>query len=364
MARRRLTPAQPFTGATDVPRAEHASALPGLASTAPIARVAAEAASTAALDAMADSLRRARDEGRMVVDLPLEAIAADHLLRDRLAVEDEDAAALRASIAAHGQRTPIEVTPLDGPLPYGLISGSRRLAALKALHAETSEERFASVKALIRRPETAVDAYVAMVEENEIRVGLSQYERARVAARATERGVFPSEKAALLALFAAASRAKRSRIRAFLEIYHALDGILRFPAHLPERLGLTLVERVRAGEGPRIAEAIARADPSSPEAELALLADLVRARPVRPGEDAGDAIGPGLRLTDRLRGGTLTLTLRGDGVTPDLPARIRALLQRELGREGLTGRAALAPRSLYPPSLLMQTAAVQKATGR
>ena len=113
----------------------------------------------------------------------------------------------------------------QGALPYGLISGWRRLEALKALHAETGEPRFATVQALVRRPETAADAYVAMVEENEIRVGLSQYERARVAARATERGVFPSEKAALLALFATASRPKRSRIRAFLELYHALDGV-------------------------------------------------------------------------------------------------------------------------------------------
>ena len=49
-------------------------------------------------------------------------------------------------------------------------------------------------------------------------------------------GSYNAVKAALLALFATASRAKRSRIRAFLEIYHALDGVLRFPAHLPERL--------------------------------------------------------------------------------------------------------------------------------
>ena len=117
-----------------------------------------------------------------------------------------------------------EVTPVRGALPYGLISGWRRLAALKALHAETGEARFATVQALVRRPETAADAYVNMVEENEIRLGLSHYERARVAARATERGIFESEKKALLALFATASRAKRSRIRAFLDIYHALDG--------------------------------------------------------------------------------------------------------------------------------------------
>ena len=169
---------------------------------------------------------------------------------------------------------------MTGALPYGLISGWRRLQALKALHAETGEPRFATVQALVRRPETAADAYVTMVEENEIRLGLSHYERARVAALATARGVFESEKAALLALFATASRPKRSRIRAFLEIYHALDGVLRFPAALPERLGLALVERLRAGAGPRIAAALAAAAPATAEAELALLARL--AQPPRP----------------------------------------------------------------------------------
>ena len=132
--------------------------------------------------------------------------------------------------------------------------------------------RFATVQALVRRPETAADAYVAMVEENEIRVGLSQYERARVAARATERGVFESEKAALRALFATASRPKRSRIRAFLEIYHALDGALRFPAHLPERLGLALVERSGRAAPPAHRRRLAAGDPRTPEAELAILA--------------------------------------------------------------------------------------------
>ena len=134
------------------------------------------------------------------------------------------------------------------PCPTGLISGWRRLAALKALHAETGEARFATVQALVRRPETAADAYVAMVEENEIRVGLSQYERARVAAaRDGARGVRRREGGAP-ALFATASRPKRSRIRAFLELYHALDGTLRFPAALPERLGLALVERCAPAE--------------------------------------------------------------------------------------------------------------------
>ncbi len=304
MARRRLAPmALPVPegpapdGRPDVPRAEHL---------APIARVAAEAAGTAALQELSETLARARETGRMVLDLALDAIAPDHLARDRIPAEDAEMATLRESIRAHGQRTPIEVTPLavsstGDALPYGLISGWRRLAALKALHAETGEARFATVQALVRRPETAADAYVTMVEENEIRLGLSQYERARVAALATERGVFASEKAALLALFATASRPKRSRIRAFLEIYHALDGTLRFPAALPERLGLALVERLRAGRRPahrrgprhrRAGDRRGRAGaPRPPGAATAVGRDAgvgrPRAPPDRPRRDAG-----------------------------------------------------------------------------
>jgi hypothetical protein len=327
MARRRLTPTVALLG-EDVPRAEHPPL--AFAATAPIARVAAEAAGAAAIEEMAETLRRARDEGRMVLELPLEAIAPDHLVRDRLPEglqpEDADAVALRESLRLHGQRTPIEVTPVAGALPYGLISGWRRLEALKTLFAETGEPRFATVQALVRRPETAADAYVAMVEENEIRVGLSQYERARVAARATERGVFDSEAAALRALFASASRPKRSRIRAFLEIYHALDAALRFPAHLPERLGLALVERIRAGGGEAVAAALVAGDPRTPEAELAILAREARTPRERPAEAEMAEIRPGVRLADALRGRTLTLRLTGEGVGPELQAEIRRLL--------------------------------------
>ena len=295
MARRRLTPTAALV--EDVPRAEHpppcpasrpARRSPGSPPRPPARRRSTE---------MAETLRRARDEGRMVLELPLDAIAPDHLARDRLPAEDAEAVALRESLRLHGQRMPIEVTPLAGALPYGLISGWRRLEALKALHAETGEARFATVQALVRRPETAADAYVAMVEENEIRVGLSQYERARVAARATERGVFESEKAALLALFATASRPKRSRIRAFLEIYHALDGSLRFPAQLPERLGLALVERIRAGGG--------RAHGGGAR----------RGRPADAGGRAGDS---------RPRGAGAAAGARGGGQRGRAPARAAA----------------------------------------
>ena len=337
MARRRLT----LGDTLDVPRAEHAAgasaAFPSpalsLSPTAPIARVAAEAAGAAALQELTETVARARDTGRMVLDLPLAAIAPDHLARDRIPADDEDMAALRESLRLHGQRAPIEVTPLvsegrTGALPYGLISGWRRLQALKALHAETGDARFATVQALVRRPETAASAYVTMVEENEIRLGLSHYERARVAALATARGVFATEDDALRALFATASRPKRSRIRAFLEVFHALDGSLRFPAHLPERLGLALVERLRAGDAPRIAAALAAAAPDTPEAEIALLTALARDSGPKPAPVGAETIAPGLVLETRLKGRTLTLKLSGEAVTPSLAADLRALLHR------------------------------------
>lgn len=343
MARRRLTLGSLSGDTLDVPRAEHGPAQApalSLSPTVPIARVAAEAAGAAALLELTETVARARDEGRMVLDLPLDAIAADHLTRDRLPAEDAEMGSLRDSIRLHGQRTPVEVTPLvakDGAsaLPYGLISGWRRLQALKALHAETRDPRFATVQALVRRPETVADAYVTMVEENEIRLGLSHYERARVAALATARGVFPTEDAALRALFATASRPKRSRIRAFLDIFHALDDTLRFPGHLPERLGLALVERLRSGEPgverARIAAALAAAAPETPEAELAALTALLATR--KPAAPRVETLAPGLALETRLNGRTLTLKLTGEAVTPTLAADLRALLDRLPARE-------------------------------
>jgi ParB-like chromosome segregation protein Spo0J len=341
MARRRLAP---LSALADVPRAEHpphaalhaAPLAPGLPA-APIARVAAEAAGSAALAELADTLARARETGRLVLDLSLDAIAPDHLARDRIGdrmpVEDAEMEALRASIRAHGQRTPVEVVamPAGSALPWGLLSGWRRLAALRTLHAETGDDRFATVQALVRRPETAADAYVAMVEENEIRLGLSQYERARVAARTAARGVFADEEAALRALFGTASRPKRSRIRAFVELYHGLDAHLRFPAAIPERLGLALVERLREGRGPAIAAALAEAAPATTEAELALLDRLARPAAAPRPAPAARALAPGLALETRLAAGRLTLTLKGRAVDEGLAARVEAAIAAVLG---------------------------------
>ena len=186
----------------------------------------------------------------MVLDLPLDAIAPDHLARDRMPAEDEEMAALRESLRAHGQRTPIEVTPLSGRAP--LRPHLRLAAAHRAAGAACRDRR----GALRHRPGAGPppgDRRRRLRDhgrgERDPRSGSATTSAPASPPAPPSAASSPREKAALLALFATASRAKRSRIRAFLDIYHALDGSLRFPAALPERLGLRLVEKVRAGQG-------------------------------------------------------------------------------------------------------------------
>ncbi|MEH7830452.1 ParB/RepB/Spo0J family partition protein [Gemmobacter denitrificans] len=293
---------------------------------APIADMAGAAAATAAMEEMAATLRQAREQGRMVLALPLPQIEAGHLVRDRIATDPDEMAALVESLRARGQQTPIEVVAL-GPDRYGLISGWRRLTALRQLLEESGDgARYGSVLALLRQPDQALDAYVAMVEENEIRVGLSFYERARIVAKSVELGVFDSDKSALRALFAAASRAKRSKVGSFLAVVRALDGALRFPETLGERLGLQLAQALEADPtlGPRLAEDLIARPPADAGAEQARLSRALA--PAKPSLTAGSEPQetlPGLRLrAERGR-----LVLEGPRADAALQARLEDWLK-------------------------------------
>lgn len=330
--RKRLSP-EPMTGSAGAPETKTAFPMGGAVHRPrpPIARVAGDSASAAAAEELAETLRRAREEGRMVLELPLDAVAADYLVRDRIAADPEEMAALAESLRLRGQQTPIEVAELGGG-SYGLISGWRRLNALKGLAAETGEARFGTVLALVRRPGEAAEAYLAMVEENEIRVGLSYYERARIAGRTVAQGVYPDPGTALRALFRSASRAKRSKIGSFLTVVEALDGALHFPEAIGERLGLALAKALEADPklGPRLAAALAKAPPADPEAEQALIAAAMRGPARGRAEGAApERIARGVELATRADG---TLTLRGAGVDADLRAALVAWIRaREAG---------------------------------
>ena len=324
----------------------------------PIAQVAGEAAATSALREVTGELAAARAEGRMIQRLMLNQIEADHLVRDRMKVDDAEMEVLCASIRARGQQTPIEVVELPGG-KYGLISGWRRLQALQRLGAEDGAEpgKFDTVLALLRRPETAADAYLAMVEENEIRVGLSYYERARIAARAAELGVHASPQMAIRALFASASRAKRSKIASFVLIHAELDDSLRFASAIPERLGLSLSHMLEKyeGLGSQLRRDLARLRPASEEAEMDVLnralfngvilpksgkTDPVVAefaepeaemalvfQPARPVSPTGVEVVPGVWLQQSGPADRPKLTLSGPGVDAGLRTRLEEWLR-------------------------------------
>lgn len=271
--RKRLTPALGLTPAPEVKSAPLRSP--------PIAQVASEAATTHALQELTDLVSTARAEGRLIQPVPLDAIEAGHLVRDRLLdASDDDMGALIDSLRTRGQQTPIDVVALDGGR-YGLISGLRRLTALTQLGAP-------SVLARIIAPETAAEAYVSMIEENEIRASLSLYERARIVAKAVEAGVFPDTRDALLTLYAATPRAKRSKIKSAVSVVEALDGALRYPTYLSERACLDLARALE--EDPELAAVLrarlTEAAPDSAEAEAELLS---RPGPVKFEQNASNS---------------------------------------------------------------------------
>lgn len=326
--RKRLTPANPnFLGAA--PETKSMGLMGGMR--APIADVASEASATAALEELSREMQAARAQGRMITALPLEDIQLDYLVRDRVVVGDDDMTALVNSLRERSQQTPIEVVALAGG-GYGLISGWRRCTALAQLAAQGVGD--GTVLAIERRAGEASEAYLAMVEENEIRVGLSYFERARIAAKAVEQGVFATEKEALLDLFRSASRTKRSKIRSFLGVVHALDGVLRFPQSIGERMGLQLSAALEHDDG--LAEVLRTVlksgDPQNAKAEQALLIQTlarpkksVPNKPEKPQITQRD-LRPGLQVRVHKLDGRVELS--GPALTPDLRARLLLWLEK------------------------------------
>ncbi|MDF3416485.1 ParB N-terminal domain-containing protein [Sulfitobacter sp. M57] len=249
---------------------------------APIAQVAADTAG--ALQAGTPEMRRdeaeaaayrdAEGQGRLIKEIPLAEIEAMSMQRDRTVMDAESLDELQHSIAAHGLRLPVEVyvlTNAAGGKRYGLLSGYRRLIAQQNLLARTGEDRFSRIKAVVRDPDQIGGAFVAMVEENEIRQDLSHYERGRIAVIATQQGAFPTTEAAVAEMFAAASKAKRSKIRSFAMIFEALGDVLQFPESLREKDGLRLAQGVRTGAETRLREVLGAAQVTDPKSELTLI---------------------------------------------------------------------------------------------
>ena len=253
----------------------------------PIAEVAGTTANQAALETVAREMTKAEEEGRIIKEVSVHAIHIQHLARDRMVIDEEEMEALMASISERGQQTPIEVVRVD-QANFGLISGLRRLEALKRLGHKT-------VLAFIRTPESSEDAYRAMIEENEIRADLSFYERANIAVTTVEQGVYEDSKQAVKALFAHAPRAKRWKIRSFVILREQLGAALSFPASIPEKLGLSLAQALT--KTPDIArtirDALAAKPPKTAAEERAILETAMRGDK-RAGEAQPETLAPGV----------------------------------------------------------------------
>ncbi|WP_377194212.1 ParB/RepB/Spo0J family partition protein [Ruegeria meonggei] len=245
----------------------------------PIAQVAGEAAALNGMAGVTDRLalaqdqgdaarwRDAQDAGLVAEMLSLDQIDADFIRRDRMVEDVEAMDELLESLRVHGLRTPIEVTR-EGE-GFGLISGFRRLEAFRKL-AET-DPRFAEIPAFIREAGSGQDAYVSMVEENELRANLSPYERGRIAVLAAGQGVFASTEAAVDVLFAAASKAKRSKVRSFAVVHEALGDLLQHPVALSEKAGLKIASALREGAQAKLRQALAGAGALDAKTEWGLL---------------------------------------------------------------------------------------------
>lgn len=178
--------------------------------------------------------------------LPLSAIDATCLPRDRAALDPAALDLLQLSILSEGLRQPIEVFPLVGDIPWGLISGLRRLTVFRTL-AEGGMTRFAEIPAFIREPADIPAALAAMVTENEAREGISPWEKAALILTCTDRGYFDTPDAAVQGLFRHASRQTRTRLRAFADVVMAFDGLLTTPEALTTRQMERLSTALRAG---------------------------------------------------------------------------------------------------------------------
>lgn len=192
-----------------------------------------------------------------------------------------------------------------------------------------------------------------MVEENEIRLGLSHYERARIVALSADRNVFESERAALRALFGNVSRAKRSKIGSFLTVYRALDAQLRFPHALGERLGLRIAKEISDDRAAARAlrKALEQAAAETPEAEQRAIEQALTPPKAAPQPDPAPETVPGHHRGRETQGprhaGHRHRPARGCGIAPGDPGPGRALAALIPGPGAVRGRPGRLKRQMF-----------------
>jgi ParB family chromosome partitioning protein len=230
-----------------------------------------------------------------ILMLPIAAIDASAMIRDRTGFDPEPFDELKRSILVNGLRMPIEVFALDaarGAMTHGLISGARRLAAFQALAEMTEQDRWNTIPAFVRAPQDVGARLEAMIEENEIRAEISPYERGRIACIAFQHGLFPTIEEAVDKLYPRASQPKRSRLRALARLCEVVDGLLSTPERLTLAQALRLANAVRDGYGELMVTALEQSRDRAFAAQWEVLTSVLREAeefglaepdPVRPG---------------------------------------------------------------------------------
>lgn len=171
-------------------------------------------------------------------------IHTDVLTRDR-SHEDPDALQdLIRSIRDICLRQPIEVFGIEPdatfPLPYGLISGHRRVQACRALG-------HTHITALLCNPADMTEPMVAMIAENEMRAPISPWEKGRMICTLLGRPGYDSPDQAIATLYRSSTRQQRGRIRNYALVVDSFAHLFKTPERLSSLRMDRLAAALRAG---------------------------------------------------------------------------------------------------------------------
>lgn len=233
------------------------------------------------------ALRAAKLDVRLI---PIGEIVEDYLRRDRQGVDQEGLDELKRSILDEGLGSPIRVDMLDDGR-YGLNQGKRRLMAFQQLWAETKEQRFSRIPALVDHASERQSAYRRMVDENLIREDISHAEMAMLAiAYSEESGC--SDENAVGQLYGSVSRQRRAHITTFVRVMRGIGDLIRFPREITRDLGLSIGSKIKDEAWlEKIRNALSTTSASTPEAERLAIEAVLKARTsqkTRSHEDEGE----------------------------------------------------------------------------
>lgn len=105
----------------------------------------------------------------------------------------------------------------------------------------------------------------AMVEENEIRAGISPYERGLVCVKARDMGAFGSIEEAVEGLYPSAPSYKRSRVRTLAHFAEEVGGFFKAPEKLSHRQVMRIASALNAGLGDLLRTALEESSITDPD---------------------------------------------------------------------------------------------------